>query len=289
MNKGQRVGLHVSAAGGAENAPENAREMGGEVFQFFSRSPRGGAAPKISDEQAKLFRDRCEEYGMESYIHTPYYINFASKNPKIYKGSSAVVRDELERGSKLGVKYVMTHMGSAKDYVTDGEDLTKKSPEAIAQAIEGLKMIFEGAPKFTTKLLLEISAGAGAVLGDSFEELAALLDGLGRDDVHICLDTCHMFASGYDLRTAEAVKATMKQFDKILGKDNLKLVHVNDSMTEFAAHKDRHEHIGKGHIGAAGFKAMLAHPDFKHVNYILETKHDAGIKADLEFLKKYCA
>lgn len=287
MTQGQRIGLHVSAAGGAENAPENAKEFKAECFQFFSRSPRGGAAPKISPEQAKLFRERCERYGFESYIHTPYYINFASKNKKIYHGSSAVVREELERGSLLGVKYVMTHMGSAKDHVREGDDPTATPASAIKQAIEGLKKIYEGNPKFTTKLLLEISAGAGAVLGDSFEELALLLDGLGRDDVHICLDTCHMFASGYDLRTKQAVDNTLKQFHKILGRDNLKLVHANDSMNELNSRKDRHEHIGHGGIGEAGFKALLAHPDFQHVNFILETKHDKGILPDMAFLKKH--
>ena len=287
MTKGQRVGLHVSAAGGCENAPENAKEMGAECFQFFSRSPRGGGAPKISDEQAKLFRQRCEEYGYESYIHTPYYINFASKTKKIYHGSINVVREELERGSQLGVKYVMTHMGSSKDWVEDGVDIMETPAPALKQAIEGLREIFEGKPNFTTKLLLEISAGAGAVLGDSFEELAALLSGLGRDDVHVCLDTCHMFSSGYDLRTPEALNATMKKFHKLLGSDNLKLVHVNDSKNEFESRKDRHEHIGDGSIGTSGFKAMLAHPDFQKVNFIMETHHYEKIQSDLNFLKKH--
>jgi deoxyribonuclease IV len=287
MNKGQRVGLHVSAAGGAEHAPENAKEMGAECFQFFSRSPRGGGAPKISDEQAKLFRQRCEENNYESYIHTPYYINFASKNKKIYNGSINVVREELERGSQLGVKYVMTHMGSSKDYFAKGDDITETPPAALKQAIEGLRMIFEDEPKLTTRLLLEISAGAGAVLGDSFEELAALLEGLDRNDVHVCLDTCHMFSSGYDLRTPEALDATMKKFHKLLGRDNLKLVHVNDSKNEFESRKDRHEHIGDGSIGTGGFKAMLAHPDFQKVNFIMETHHDEKIQSDLNFLKKH--
>lgn len=282
----QRVGLHVSAAGGAENAPENAKAMEAECFQFFSRSPRGGGAPKISEEQTKLFRSSCEEYGFESYIHTPYYINFASKNTKIFNGSINVVREELERGTQLGVKYVMTHMGSAKDHIKEGDDPSITPASAIKQAIEGLREIFAEKPKITTKLLLEISAGSGAVLGDSFEELATLLAGLNRNDVHICLDTCHMFASGYDLRTKEAVQTTMKQFKKLLGADNLKLVHVNDSMNELTSHKDRHEHIGRGEIGTAGFKALLAHPDFQHTNFILETHHDEFIKQDIEFLKK---
>lgn len=301
----QRVGLHVSAAGGVENAPENAKKFGAECFQLFSRSPRGGrqgraspkagGAPEITDEQAALFRQRCQDYGYESYIHTPYYINFASKNNRIYYGSIAAVRQELERGTKLGVKYVMTHMGSARDYATDGGVDVPKT--ALKQAIEGLKKVFDERPhsaqasrgekQLTTELLLEISAGAGAVLGDSFEELAELLDGLGRKDVNVCLDTCHLFASGYDLRTEEALEETMKQFRDILGISRLKLVHINDSKKGLGAHRDLHEHIGHGEIGAAGFRALLKHPDFQKVNFILETKHDRLIQEDLAFLKKH--
>ena len=142
MPQSQKIGLHVSAAGGVENTPENAKAMDAECFQFFSRSPRGGAAAPISDESAKLFRQRSEEYGMESYIHTPYYINFASKNPKIFHGSSNAVREELQRGTKLGVKYVVTHMGSAKDYITDKKS-SEVPKEAILHAIDGLKKIFD--------------------------------------------------------------------------------------------------------------------------------------------------
>lgn len=287
--KYQRVGLHVSAAGGVENAPENAKEMGAECFQFFSRSPRGGGAAPISDESAKLFKERSKEYGFESYIHTPYYINFASVSDKIYHGSINAVREELERGTKLGVKYVMTHMGSAKDHVTEEgtKEIIPGTPNtALKQAVEGLKEIFETDKKFTTELLLEISAGAGAVLGDSFEELAYLLKGLGRKDVNICLDTCHLFASGYDLGSKEAITTTMKHFDKTLGLSRLKLVHINDSMTELNSHKDRHEHLGKGTIGEKGLKELLAHPAFQKVNFILETKHDELIQKDIAFLQK---
>lgn len=299
------MGLHVSAAGGVENAPVNAKEFNAECFQFFSRSPRGGGAAPITDEQAELFKQRCKEEGYASYIHTPYYINFASKNNKIYHGSITAVRQELERGSKLGVQYVMTHMGSAKDWRDPSPQVSERArekrargevnvpPAAIKQAIEGLKRIYDepaksaGQKQFTTELLLEISAGAGAVLGDSFEELAELIDGVGRDDLNICLDTCHLFASGYDLRTPEVISNVMKQFDKTLGRSRLKLVHANDSKGDFAGHRDLHEHIGHGKIGEAGFKALLNHPDFQHVNFILETKHDKLITDDLAFLKKH--
>jgi len=285
MPQYQRVGLHVSAAGGVENAPENAKEFDAEVFQFFSRSPRGGGAKPISDVQAKQFRTLSKKYGMESYIHTPYYINFASLNNRNYYGSIATVREELERGTKLGVKYVMTHMGTAKDHLKGNETSTPNS--ALKKAVEGLKAVFKDSPKYTTKLLLEISAGAGAVLGDTFEELAFLLQGLGRNDVHVCLDTCHLFASDYDVRTKDAWNKTMKLFRKHLGISQLKLVHANDSKGTFGGHLDRHEHIGYGNIGAEGFKAMLAHPDLQKVNFILETEHDKLIYEDLKFLKKH--
>jgi deoxyribonuclease IV len=283
--KYQRVGLHVSAAGGAVNAPDNAKELGAECFQFFSRSPRGGKAPEITDEVAKIFRAKCRKYDMKSYIHAPYYINFASKNKRIYHGSINVVREELERGSKLGVKYMMTHIGSAKDFPLESSG--QKSNAAIKQTVKGLKEVFKGNTKFSTKLLLEISAGAGVILGDTFEELKYFLKELGRNDVHICLDTCHMFASGYDIRTQQALDETMKKFQKVLGLKQLKLVHVNDSVFDLDSYKDRHEHIGKGKIGEVGFKALLKHPGFQKVNFILETKHDELLNSDLNFLKKH--
>lgn len=283
--KYQRVGLHVSAAGGAENAPENAKVVDAECFQFFSRSPRGGAAPKISEEQAKKFRESSEKYGYESYIHTPYYINFASKKKGLAEVATRIVREELERGSLLGVKYVVTHMGSERDW---DESEHGKIPNApLKQAAAQIKKIFEGGKKFSSTLLLEIAAGAGNVVGDTFEELAYLLEASGRDDVHVCLDTCHLFASGYDLRSKAAIDETMKSFKKTIGLERFKLTHMNDSKADLGGNKDRHEHMGKGKIGEGGLKAILAHPDFQKVNFILETKHDNYISDDLEFLKKY--
>lgn len=285
----QRVGLHVSAAGGVENAPENANTMGAECFQFFSRSPRGGAASVISDEQAEQFRAACTRYGYESYIHTPYYINFASQQKGLAAAASRVVREELERGSRLGVKYVVTHMGSAKDFLAGSTTSRAQSTNkaALDQVAEGLKKIYEEGREFSSKLLLEICAGSGETIGDTFEELAYLLEGVGRDDVHICLDTCHLFASGYDMRTYEALEETMEQFRRLIGISQLKLVHANDSKADLGGRLDRHEHIGRGKIGAAGFQALLAHPDFQKVNFILETKHDKHISDDLEFLRRY--
>jgi len=287
VDKYQRVGLHVSAAGGVEKAPERAREIGAECFQFFSRSPRGGPAPEISKEAETTFKAKCREYGMESYIHTPYYINFAAPKKDLAENTVRIVREEMERASQLGVRYVMTHLGSARDW--PGANKEKTPGGALKRAIKGLRAVLHGNPKFTARLLLEISAGAGNIIGDSFEELAYLIKGLGKKDMQVCLDTCHMFASGYDMRTKEALDETMKQFKEHLGIERLKLVHVNDSKAGLGERKDRHEHIGKGEIGEEGFKVLLAHKDFQKVNFILETKHDGGEKEDMKFLKKWRA
>ena len=288
--KYQRVGLHVSAAGGVENAPRRAREFKAECFQFFSRSPRGGEAPTISSEQANDFRAQCKRYELESYIHTPYYINFASGKKSLAAAAPHIVREELRRGSQLGVRYVVTHMGSAKDFAEKDTGYKTQIPNtALKQAADGLRKVFSENPRFSTKLLLEIAAGAGEIIGHTFEELAYLLKELGRSDVHVCLDTGHMFASGYDIRDTAAVEDTMRQFRKVGGGHRLKLVHVNDSKVGLGERKDFHEHIGKGEIGSQGFRTLLAHKDFQKVNFILETKHDRLIKEDLEFLKKYRA
>ena len=305
MSSFQRVGLHVSAAGGVEHAPDNAKGFGAEVFQFFSRSPRGGQAPPVTQEQARLFKARCEEYGLESYIHTPYYINFASKKKTLAQAAIRIVQEELERASALGVKYVVTHLGSAKDFPLRhppslklrgtrgfggqaenvGQDGTPN--EALNQTIAGLKDVFAGSADFSAILLLEISAGAGAVIGDTFEELAYILTGLGRRDVHVCLDTCHLFASGYDIRTKESWHKTMQQFRHTIGISRLKLMHVNDSKVGLGGHVDRHEHLGKGTMGLESFRVLFSHPDLKEVNFVLETPHDTVIKQDIELLKRF--
>lgn len=273
-----RIGLHVSAAGGADNAPDNAVATGCETFQFFSRSPRGGPAPVLSEERVAAFHEKCRRAKLTSAIHAPYYINFASANNRISFGSTAVIREELQRGSLLGVKYLMTHLGSRKDLGQEG---------AIKQAVERIGAIFEKGDRFSTMLLLEISAGASDVLGDTFDELAAILNGVGRDDIGICLDTCHLFASGYDVRTPEAITETMQTFKKHIPLSRFKLLHVNDSKFGFKEHKDRHADIGDGELGKETFRHLLHHPAFKGRDFILETPGEDDRRArDVALLKK---
>ena len=277
-----KIGAHVSAAGGIFKAPANAAELGCEVFQVFARSPQGGPAPKLTPDVLEKFEAEMKAHNFDEFvIHAPYFINFSSTNPRIAKGSVSIIREELERGSLLNAEYVITHLGSAKEI---------GQAAAIKQTWQAIQEILNGY-KGTTQLLMEITAGAGEVIGDTFEELAELLSRIeskaaNKGKVHICLDTCHMFASGYDLRTATAVDATFKQFDKVIGLDRVKYFHLNDSKGAFGDHKDRHEHIGQGQIGAAGFKAITNHPKLKHVNGVIETPWDDDYQVDLKKLQK---
>ena len=269
-------GSHVSIAGGAFNAPINAAAEGCEVFQMFTRSPRGGAAPKLTPDVVKQFKAACAEHGFKQYyVHAPYYVNLASSQAATYNASIKIIREELERGSLLGVEALMIHIGSAKDL---------DRPQALDKAIAGLKKILAGYTG-STQLLLELSAGSGNVIGNTFEELAFILKQL-KSSVGICLDTCHAFASGYDLRTKTGVETTLKDFDKTIGLSRLKLLHLNDSKKELGSHVDRHEHIGQGEIGLAGFKALISHPKLKKINGILETHKDGNWPAkNLKILK----
>lgn len=274
------IGLHVSAALGLEHVPKRAQALGCECFQFFSRSPRGGGARPIPPETAKAFRDASRKLHLESYIHAPYVINFASSNNRISFGSVSAVREELARGTLLGVKYVMTHLGSTSDL---GERT------ALKQVVERVKVIFD--PKKlhrpTTQLLIEISAGAGGIIGDTFEELSAIVKGVGRDSLGVCLDTCHLFASGYDLRTPEAIAETMRAFKKHLPLSTFKLLHVNDSVHGLGEHRDRHADIGDGQLGTDTFRHLLEHPDVRGRNFVLETPgEDVRRKKDVALLKK---
>lgn len=267
------IGAHVSIAGGIQNAPKNATDLGCEVMQIFTRSPQGGKAPELTPEIIKEFSLHVSRYAIcDTYIHTPYYINFASSNNRIRYGSVKVVRDELERGSAIDAKYVMTHLGSAKDL---GEK------EATRKVIEMLKSCLKDYAG-STKLLLENSAGTGMIIGDDLKELAEIIDGVKNSAIAgICLDTQHSFASGYDWRDFEK---TIERINKEIGIDKIKLFHANDSMTDFNSNRDRHAHIGEGKIGLDAFKNIVSMAEKNNIDMILETEHDR-VKEDVEMLK----
>lgn len=275
-----KFGAHVSIAGGVFNAPANAAAVGCEVFQIFTRSPQGGPAPKLTKEVLEQFQSELKKHHQAAvYVHAPYYLNLANPKKQIRANTARIVREDLERASLLGAKGVMFHIGSARDVELE---------QAQQWVIEGLDKILDG---YTgrAKLLIENSAGAGMIMGDTFDEIGLFIKSTkSGKKIGVCLDTQHMFASGYDLRTHAAVNKTLKEFDQLVGLDRLMLIHANDSKTELGSHKDRHEHIGHGKIGKAGFETLIKHPELKQIDLILETpyKPEGGLIKDLQLLKK---
>jgi deoxyribonuclease-4 len=268
------IGCHVSIAGGIPNAPERAAELGAEIMQIFTRSPQGGKAPELTEEIINDFKLKARSYKLEaSYVHTPYYINFASANNRIRYGSVSVVRAELERASLIGAKYVMTHLGSAGEL--SETDATAKVAEMLKKTLDG----YTG----SANLLIENSAGAGKIIGATFSQIADIIRKTNHTKlVGICLDTQHSFASGYNWRDFEN---TIKKIGAEIGLDKIKLIHANDSLTELASRKDRHQHIGQGQIGLDAFQNIVSFAKENDIDMILETEHDA-VKEDIELLKK---
>ena len=284
------IGCHVSIAKGIEKSPELAHKLGCEAMQIFTRSPQGGPFPEIPDETAKSFQENCQKFGIKNvYVHTPYFINLASKNNRIYYGSINSIRKELERASQLGAKYVMTHLGSAKDL---GEE------ESVKKTIEGLSKVFEDYSG-SAKLLIENSAGAGQIIGSDFGQICEILKSFGeikptyevgsenrlRKSVldGICLDTQHSFVSGHDWRND--FNNCIETLDKNIGLKNIKLIHSNDSLTDFNSHKDRHANIGKGKIGLEGFEKLAAFAKENNIDMICETAYP-GVIEDIKILKE---
>lgn len=274
-----QIGAHVSSAGGVSKAPLNAQAEQLETFQMFSRSPQTFKCPPLLPEEIRRFKENIKVTGFKRYyIHAPYLVNLASANNRVRQASITMLRQELERGSLLGVCGVMFHVGSWASQVSRAA--------GIQVAIQSLRRVLEG---YTgrCKLLLENAAGSGSVLGCTFEELAEMLAGIKKyaNKTGICLDTAHAFGSGYDLRTSDDVNALVKVIGKTIGLKKIIVVQVNDSKVDFNSKKDRHEHIGLGKIGNDGFKYLLQHPKLKKLDFILETPFD-GRAEDVAILKK---
>ncbi len=281
MKKQQRIGAHVSAAGGVSNAPLNAQAEGCETFQFFVSSPQSFKTNEVSDEEVQKFKDNCAAVGIDpvhTYVHGSYLINLASLKPSAKHGSIALLKKGLETCSRLGVRALMFHSGSATGY--DDRDA------AITEVSRSIEKILDG---YTgeTMLLVENAAGSGNTLGVNFSEVGQILDGVAKKyqkRLGVCLDTQHSFASGYDWRDAKKTDAAFKEFDEKIGLDRLIVVQVNDSKVEFASNKDRHEHIAEGQMGKKAMENILRHPALADMDFCLETPFE-GREPDIKTLK----
>ncbi len=263
-----RIGVHVSVAGGLEKAVDRARELGCHAFQIFTTNPRSWRSRPVPGESARLFSIRRKEYDLHPAVsHMPYLPNLASPKEEVYSKSVQALIDELERCRLLGIPYLVTHLGS---HLGAGKDYGR---ERIAGALE--RGISDS--KSRALVLLENSAGTRNSMGSTFEEIAAIIEALpdqsGR--LGLCLDTCHLFAAGYDIRTPLALERTLEELESCMDPKMLRLVHLNDCRGGLGSHLDRHEHIGLGQIGLEGFRSVVCHPLLRERAMILETPQDS--------------
>jgi deoxyribonuclease-4 len=260
-----KVGVHVSIAGSIDLAVDRAQDAGCDVFQMFSRNPRGWASKPLADADCELFRAKIRTTGILPVDHMPYLPNLASPKSEIYEKSVATLATELDRCGRLGIPYLVTHLGHhLGDGIAGGRARVIKAIDtALAQSDNEVM------------LLLENTAGEKNSVGSSFEHIGAIRNGLaapGRTGV--CFDTCHAFAAGYELRTPEGIADTLAQFDELVGLAHLKAIHLNDTKGDRGSGLDRHEHIGMGFIGEDGFRHILHHPVFAGLPLICETPVD---------------
>ena len=260
-----RVGVHVSIAGSLDKAVERAIERGCDCFQIFTKNPRGWAAKEITDDDANRFRNAVSSSPISPvFAHMPYLPNLASHKPDIYQKSVDALILELSRCAILDIPYLVTHLGHAGDDPASGR----------ARIIAAIHEALDRSPG-RTRLLLENTAGERNSVGSMFEDIRQVLDGIdehGRTGV--CLDTCHAFAAGYDLRTREAVSELISLINDEFGVSSLHLIHLNDAKGDLGSGLDRHEHLGYGSLGESGIRAVLQDPNLRAIPCICETPVD---------------
>lgn len=271
------IGAHVSSAGGVYKAPLNAEQEGCEVFQFFTRSPQGGNAPKLTPDILKQFKQNVTAAGfVRWYTHAPYFVNTGTSEARNREYTVQVLREELERGSALGVSGMMFHPGSSGGR-SDRLEALRAATQVMNEILDG----YTGSCRF----LIENAAGSGSVIGAGFQEVATLWKGLKNSKrTGVCLDVQHAFASGYDWRTPKGLDQMLQEFDDLIGLEQVLVIHANDSKVEFNARRDRHEHIDQGEIGPQAFTRLVNHPKLKSIDFICETPEDRR-KEDVSFLQ----
>lgn len=256
------IGAHVSPAGGPAKAVERGLERGAEAIQIFNQNPRAWKPTVYSDEQVTDFRDAMEGSAVKALlIHAVYLLNAASEDPDIRAKTLTSLTSSLQAGDRLGAHAVVLHPGSAK--TGEVAPAIARAGEVIAEAL---------AQSERCPLHLENTAGAGGTLGRSFEELAELIDAAGGGArLGVCLDSCHLFASGHDIRTVAGLTETLDDFDAVVGIGRLGSLHLNDSQTPLGSNRDRHANIGQGELGEEGCAAFLSEPRFESLPVVLET------------------
>jgi deoxyribonuclease-4 len=277
-----RIGHHTSIAGSLERSALSAIAMGANTFQIFSSSPRQWKASALSQPAIRLLKQTREKYDLTPLvIHDNYLINMAAANDAVRTQSITAFRGEIERAVALGAEYLVAHPGNHKGLTVE---------QGILRFLEGVAEAARGLNTKGLTLLIENTVGAGAQVGGRLEELHVMREyGAKMTDLAIgfCLDTCHLLASGYDVASPDGLRKAVAEADRLLGLENVPVIHANDSKGQLSSHMDRHANIGEGYIGLEGFRRILAHPKLRNKAFILETpvEKDGDDKRDVETLK----
>ena len=277
-----RIGAHVPTSGGmAKRSIAYAQTIRAEAIQVFASNPRGWAMPEANREADDAFRAKASEIDIATYVHAPYLINLGSPTVATYENSLASTKYSLQRGADIGALGVVIHTGSAVD--------VDHVANAWKQIHDGMMPILEALPEDSPTLLLEPTAGQGQSLVKRLEDLVNYLDAFEHHPkVGICLDTCHVFAAGHDIKKKGGMTQTLDLLISIAGAERFQLIHANDSMDVCGALKDRHQNIGDGEIGVDPFKELLAHPAVANTPLILETPGQEPEHAkEVALLKKF--
>ncbi len=271
------IGCHLSSSGGYLAMGKEAVRIGANDFQFFTRNPRGGQAKPLDLDDMRAFEEYRKEHGIISVLaHAPYTMNACAKDKGLREFARNTMADDIMRLDHLDGAMYNFHPGS---HVQQGADV------GVELISEMLNTVLSPAQK--TTVLLETMAGKGSEIGRSFEEIKAIIDKVELSDkLGVCLDTCHVFDGGYDI--VNNLDGVLEEFDKIIGLDRLKAIHLNDTKNVFGSHKDRHEKIGDGNLGAEAIKRIINHPKLRHLPFFLETPNDIdGYEREIALLKEW--
>jgi len=270
-----KIGCHLSASKGFLAMGKTAVSIGANTFQFFTRNPRGGAAKALDEGDIKAYLDYAKENGIEIILaHAPYTLNICSADSGIREFAKNTFIDDIKRMEAVPGNLYNFHPGS---HVGQGADV---GIDMIADALNEILY-----PEMTTTVLLETMSGKGSEVGRDFGEIKAIIDKVKlKDRVGVCLDTCHIYDAGYDI--VNDLDGVLDKFDKVIGIEKLRAVHINDSKNPFASHKDRHEVIGGGSIGEKAFSRIINHPKLRDLPFYLETPNELdGYKEEIALLK----
>lgn len=280
------IGAHVSIAGGVQNAPVNAHRINATAFALFTKNQRQWHAPALTKEAIGSFRENCRRYGYTPdriLAHDSYLINLGHPEKSALEKSRAAFIDELQRCSRLGLTTLNFHPGS---HLQKGKAMTEIGIEKCLETIsESLNLALDQTKGVTA--VIENTAGQGTNVGFSFEQIARMIQRVeDKERIGVCIDTCHAFSAGYDLKSAKGFEDTWRQFDDIIGFQYLKGMHLNDTKKAYASRVDRHESLGKGNLGMEAFRRIMASPRWDNMPLILETPDNTLWAEEIALLKQ---